>query len=259
MAKHRFATEEMERFSTVDLIAELKRRYQVLSRPTRNSVVLGHPFSGVDTQAGFLRKEWGMCKISRKEVIPKPGEDVTEAIRRLSDEIGSFRCRRGFVLENFPQTVEEAQAFDAMLEHQHPDRKTYQAFLLTMPSETDSERTSSLEAIRKRAMGNLVHEASGRVYNETSPELSPLAANVDDITGEPLVCPRTDIPAIIEETNRWWSIKEPMLKKYFGRRLYHVDSSLSRDQISAEFTRKLLDEDYGVSKSVSGELKSLDP
>ena len=113
MAKHRFATEEIEKFSTVDLIAELKRRYSVLSRPELSCVLLGAPYSGVKSQANFLRKEWGMCQINRFDFINRDVNELTDdATRRLAEEIGSFRCRRGFVVTEFPSNQDEAGKFD---------------------------------------------------------------------------------------------------------------------------------------------------
>ena len=240
MTKHRFATEEIEKFSTVDLISELKRRYQVLSRPERSCVLLGHPCSGVTTQATFLRKEWGMCSIKREDIFAKPESDVQEAVMKLSDEISSFRCRRGFVLENFPQNEKEAKLFDTMLSKRQQSPKEYTRILLSTPSDTEEARVNSLKIVTERATGHMVHEPSGRVYNSNVPELSAQNANTDDITGEPLVCPRRDFSQLASSVRFWWSERRPQLESYFGNRLYVVDASQSRDQVSMEVSKILL-------------------
>ena len=241
MTKHRFATEEIEKFSTVDLIAELKRRYQVLSRPERSCVLVGSTHSGVSTQAGFLHKEWGLCRIKRSDILPNPESDLHEAVNKLSDEIGSFRCRRGFVVEHFPENKEEASMFDSMLSKSHGTRPAYTPILLSMPSATEDERKASLDLVNKRAAGHMIHPSSGRVYNSSVPDLSPQVANTDDVTGEPLVCPRKDFPSIAKEALEWWTRREPEIKAYFGSRLKQVDSSLNRDDVSIEVSKVLLD------------------
>lgn len=249
MTKHRFATEEIEKFSTVDLIAELKRRYQVLSRPEKSCVILGHPVSGVSTQANFLRKEWGVCSIKREDVLPKPDSNVQEAVLKLAEEIGSFRCRRGFVLQNFPQSEEEARLFDHMLAKKDEKHKEYTPILLSLPSETDEARNSSLKVLKDRASGHMVHEASGRVYNANVTELAPQSPNVDDITGEPLVCPRKNYSQLTEKVERWWSLTQPHMRTYFGERMQVVDSSQSQDEVSMTVSRILLRSAPGKSEA----------
>jgi adenylate kinase len=240
MTNHRFATEEIEKFSTVDLITELKRRYQVLSRPERSCVLLGHPYSGITSQSAFLRKEWGLCSIKREDIFKKPEADIQDALIKLSAEISSFRCRRGFVLENFPETEREAKLFDAMLSKKQDGAKSYTPIMLSTPSDNDEARASSLQIVKERASGHMVHESSGRVYNNSVSELSPQIANVDDITGEPLVCPRRDPSQISDTVRAWWNERKPQLESYFGSRLHVLDASQSRDQVSTELSKILL-------------------
>lgn len=182
-----------------------------------------------------------MCLIKRADVLPKPDSDLHEAVTRLSDEIGSFRCRRGFVIENFPETRQESGLFDSMISKSHVSRKAYAPILLTMPSATDEDRKASLEVISKRATGHMVHESSGRVYNSAVPELSPQVSNIDDITGETLVCPRRDLAGLTQSADRWWTRQEPEIKDYYGDRLKKVESSQTRDQVSFEISKILLE------------------
>lgn len=239
--KHRFATEEIEKFSTVDLITELKRRYQVLSRPERSCVVLGSPYTGVSTQVGFLRKEWGMCSIKREGVLPKSDSDLNEAVTKVSDEIGSFRCRRGFAIENFPQTDQEAKVFDDMVSAKHADKKDYRVILLSMPHSTKEEQDASIVQLTSRATGHMIHEPSGRIYNSNVPEIAPQTPNMDDITGEPLVCQRMDPSGISTQFTGWLAKNEANLRQYFGQRVKNVDASQSRDAVSMNVSRVLLD------------------
>lgn len=236
-SKHRFATEEIEKFSTVDLIAELKRRYQVLSRPERSCVLVGAPCSGTSTQSSFLRKEWGLCSINREDILKGTGADLNGAISKLSDEIGSFRCRRGFVISGFPGTAQEAKLFDEMIKAKHEQRAEYKMILLDIPH---GDQDSASQQLINRATGHLVHVPSGRVYNKNVVELKPQAQNVDDITGEPLTCPRSDITTLKNRISSWWKEQEPNLRAYYGERLSTVESSRSHDAVSMDISRILL-------------------
>ena len=235
--KHRFATEEIEKFSTVDLIAELKRRYQVLSRPERSCVLVGAPCSGTTTQSSFLRKEWGLCSIERGDIIQGTDTDLNSAVTKLSEEIGSFRCRRGFVITNFPQTSQEAKLFDDMIRSKHVERADYKVILLDVPHE---DHDSAAQQLMNRATGHLVHVPSGRVYNSNIPELKPQTQNVDDITGEALTCPRLDLASVRNRMLSWWEERKPDFSKFYGDRLSTVDASRSRDAVSMDISRLLL-------------------
>lgn len=248
--KHRFATEEIERFSTVDLIAELKRRYQVLSRPERSCVLLGVPYSGATSQVSFLRKEWGLCSINRHDILPRHDTDLNEAVSKLADEIGSFKCRKGFAIERFPETVQEAKLFDDMIRSKHQERADYKVILLDMSHDTEESRELSIKQLTSRATGHLIHEPSGRVYNANVPELSPQAPNVDDISGEPLVCPRVDIPGPRSKIESWWRERESVINDFVGARASRIDASQSRDTVSVEISRILLTPSKSQSENV---------
>jgi len=239
-SKHRFATEEIEKFSTLDLISELKRRYQVLSRPERSCVLIGPAYSGVHTQASFLRKEWGLCTIQRNDIIKGSSQDLSKTMQTLSEEIGSFRCRRGFALSDFPQSAEEAKALDDMISEKHEARSDYRVLMLSVPSGTEEEKSKSTNILTHRATGVLVHQSSGRMYNTNVPELAPQSPNIDDVTGEPLVCPKRDLSSLGERLRSWWDNTEPDLAGYYGNRLERFNATATRDHFSVEISKSLL-------------------
>lgn len=237
---HRFATEEMERYSTIDLISELKRRYQVLSRPRMGCVVSGPPMSGVATQSSFIKKEWGVCSISRDDIFKSSPTGLAEAMNSLSDELASFRCRRGFVLSNFPQGREEATNFDNMLMKSHADKTDYKVILLTVPSGTDDARDKSIDELTRRATGELHHPSSGRVYNSNVQILSPQVPNVDDVTSEPLVCSNVGISSLRDRICSWWDTTENELRDYYANRVQKVDATNSPESVSLDISAFLM-------------------
>lgn len=254
--KHRFATEEVETFSTVDLIAELKRRYQILSRPEGSCVIIGPPSAGSSTQAAFLRKDWGFCSISREDFLPA-NTDLTRGLARLSEELASFRCRRGFAVAHFPETATEAAAFDEMLNTKHPDWKDYKVVLLSLPSENDDKRTESSACLLGRAKGHLVHQASGRIYNSSVPELSPQTANTDDVTGESLTSPKWELSDFTDRLNKWWSINEPSVRKYYRSRISNVDAEQGIHSVSHDISKVFLAEEKEANSNTKNDTSSV--
>ena len=232
-SKQRFSSDEVEKLSTVELIAELKRRYQVLSRPERSCVLNGPHCSGVATQASFLRKQWGLCSISREDIMKT---DLEKGMLKLSEELSSFRCRRGFVLSHFPNNIEEATSLDEMLKEKHTKWANYKVLLLSM----SAERDDSLKELTERAKGHLVHPASERSYNTNVPELAPQTPFVDDITGEPLVSRQWSIPKLTDSINKWWDVDLPSIDEYYGKRAIHIAADQSIDSVALQISKILL-------------------
>lgn len=241
---HRFATEEIEKFTTVDLIAELKRRYQVLSRPERSCVLLGPAYSGLSTQAAFLRKEWGLCSISREDILPEDNSSTIETgMTKLSQELNSFRCRRGFALTRFPSSASEAEALDDLLGKKHPHKRDYKVIVFQVP-----EDDSGTDLLSNRAKGHLIHENSGRIYNSNVPELMPQTPYLDDITGDPLVGPQWKISNVEEKITQWWNTQLPSVAKYYGSKIRTINATESRDSVSVEISKLLLNSESTEEK-----------
>lgn len=138
----RVSPEDLESVPTAELITELKRRHQLLNRPPKNVAVLGPPCAGKRSQADALRRAFGLCRLSLRQVeadgdavplgrrahglgIPsKSDEDGSIVIRfssifihverhessrgKLKESLQRPECRRGFVLDGFPRTVAQA-------------------------------------------------------------------------------------------------------------------------------------------------------
>jgi len=92
---------------------------------------------------------------------------IKEAITTRSD------CARGFILDGFPRTVEQATKLDAMLSSK--GTKLNRAVEMTIDD----------SVLIDRVEGRLIHPSSGRSYHiRTNP---PRVAGRDDVTGEPLI------------------------------------------------------------------------
>lgn len=151
-------------------------------------ILLGPPGSGKGTQAQYIMERYEIPQISTGDMLRKQVADKTplggqiksimDAGNLVSDEIiikvvqeriKQPDCSKGFLLDGFPRTVRQAQVLTAS------GIKIDKIFELEI---SDDE-------IVRRLSGRRVHPGSGRVYHlQHQP---PQRANVDDVTGEPLI------------------------------------------------------------------------
>lgn len=165
--------EELGGVPTLELLNELKRRHNVLSRPPLRAAVVGPACVGKHTQAEVLRKDFGACHISAAELFGgSNGSGDASALKALEAKLDEPRCRRGFVLEGFPSTVAQSDGLQVLLAK--VGRPLEHVVFLEADQATLSERCKH----------RLVHESSGRRYNTKF--APPQKDGIDDFTGEQL-------------------------------------------------------------------------
>lgn len=97
-------------------------------------------------------------------------DDIVAGI--VAEAIKGEECNRGFILDGFPRTVNQAKILDGLL------KKDNVTITKVINLAIDDE------LLVKRITGRLIHRASGRSYNiYFNP---PKVEGKDDITGEPL-------------------------------------------------------------------------
>ena len=151
-------------------------------------ILLGAPGAGKGTQANFIKEKYNIPQISTGDMLRaaiKAGTELGMAAKKVMDAGGlvsddimiglvkdrlqAADCANGYLFDGFPRTIAQADAMkdnginvDYVLEIDVPD-----------------------ELIVERMSGRRSHPASGRVYHtKFNP---PKAADIDDLTGEPLV------------------------------------------------------------------------
>ncbi|MEW6370548.1 MAG: adenylate kinase [Pseudomonadota bacterium] len=151
-------------------------------------ILLGAPGAGKGTQANFIKEKYNIPQISTGDMLRaaiKAGTELGLAAKKVMDAgglvsddimIGLVKnrlqeadCANGYLFDGFPRTIAQADAMkdnginvDYVLEIDVPD-----------------------EMIVERMSGRRTHQASGRVYHtKFNP---PKVADIDDVTGEPLV------------------------------------------------------------------------
>eukprot|EP00933_Yihiella_yeosuensis_P081255 TRINITY_DN94833_c0_g1_i1.p1 TRINITY_DN94833_c0_g1~~TRINITY_DN94833_c0_g1_i1.p1 ORF type:complete len:310 (+),score=52.51 TRINITY_DN94833_c0_g1_i1:105-1034(+) len=130
------------------------------------------------------------------ETIMKRGGLVPDelVLKLIKGRVQLSDCSKGFILDGFPRTVEQAKGLDAILQETKDDMTCVIA--LDVPD----------EALAERICGRWVHKASGRSYHATrAPPKSlkagetPTAENMrDDETGEPLMQRADDTKEALE-------------------------------------------------------------
>jgi len=224
---------------TESLLSELKRRYNVLSKPEKRVVLIGAPGSGKGTQSSTLKREYGLCHLStgdilREEVaastdVGKMAQDIMKngdlvpdnvVIDLVQKKLRTPQCRRGFILDGFPRTVHQAEGLNEMLKHNNVSLDG--VFLFDIPE----------EELVKRITGRRVHVPSGRVYHEDFDP--PKVSGVDDITGEPLVHRSDDTSEVLKRRiSQFRRDTVPVIDFYTNSGILHrLDATMKPSDVS---------------------------
>ncbi|SES64407.1 adenylate kinase [Thorsellia anophelis] len=179
-------------------------------------ILLGAPGAGKGTQAQFIMEKYGIPQLSTGDMLRAASAAGTElglqvksiidsgqlvsddlVIALVKERIKQEDCKNGFLLDGFPRTIVQADAIkaqgikiDLVLEFDVPD-----------------------ELIVERVTGRRIHKASNRVYHiKYNP---PKVADVDDLTGEPLIQREDDTESkVIERLSIYHNDTSP-LKAYY--------------------------------------------
>jgi adenylate kinase len=183
---------QLATISTADLLSELHRRVNCAERKETRTIFVGPPGSGKGTQAPIIKEQFCLCHLSTGDMLRdavKAGTEmglkakaVMDAGKLVSDDIvigivaeaiKDSSCKKGFILDGFPRTANQAKKLDEIL------AKDGHSIDKVVNLAVDDE------ILVKRVTGRLIHQASGRSYNIffNPPEV----AGKDDITGEPLI------------------------------------------------------------------------
>lgn len=189
-------------------------------------ILLGCPGAGKGTQAEFIADYYHIPAISTGNILRAAVEQRTKLgllakesmdrgelvsdnliIDLIKERLAADDCRPGFLLDGFPRTLEQAQAFsatnveiDCVLELAVPD-----------------------EEIITRLSGRRVHPSSGRTYHiKFNP---PQVAGIDDVTGEPLVQRDDDREEVIKKRLQVYHQKTEPVSAFYQQKsgvVYHI-------------------------------------
>lgn len=202
-------------------------------------VLLGCPGAGKGTQAEFIADNYQIPVISTGNILRMAVEQQTalgklakESMDRgdlvpdgliidlIKERLSREDCANGFLLDGFPRTIDQAQAFTA-------SAVTIDCVLeLVVPDED----------IVVRLSGRRIHLSSGRSYHvQFNP---PKVANTDDITGEPLVQREDDREDVIRRRLQVYHQKTEAVSVYYrkltGIMYYQLDGAKDVAQVRAD-------------------------
>ena len=181
-------------------------------------ILLGPPGSGKGTQAKRLVREYGIPQISTGDLfrehianqttIGKAAQAYIQAGHLVPDEIvlgmlfhriEQADCAKGFLLDGFPRTLNQAEA---LADHESMNGHIY-VVCLEVPD----------EEIVKRASGRLVCRQCGAIYNQ---ELSPPKQEYtcDKCDGE-VYRRMDDDPEVVRERLKVYHAKTQPLMEYY--------------------------------------------
>lgn len=209
-------------------------------------IFLGLPGAGKGTQAARLTQPTGLAHVTtgelfreniRKETaLGKKAKEFVEGgllvpdeitIGMLLDRIAQPDCEKGFMLDGFPRTIEQAEALDAALKGQSKeiDQVVY-------------VKVGTDELVRRLA-GRWNCKQCGAVYHEVSQP--PAKPGVCDNCGSQLYQREDDKPEVVR-TRLEVNIKnlEPLLA-YYGEhgKVTEIDGERDADAITGDIEKVL--------------------
>ena len=179
-------------------------------------ILLGAPGAGKGTQAAFICQKYGIPQISTGDMLRAAvragtalglqAKQVMEAGKLVSDDliidlvkerIHQADCASGFLFDGFPRTIPQADAMK----------------LANVRLDYVLEIDVPFEVILERVGGRRSHPASGRTYHvKFNP---PKVEGQDDVTAEPLVQRKDDLPeAVQKRLSEYSNLTRPLVQYY---------------------------------------------
>ncbi len=230
--RKRSAAADLSEVPTSALVGEIERRLRCRRAPERRLVLVGAPGAGKGTQALRIAKRYCLCRIPIGDMLRAAvasgsplGRQASSAMNSgqlvrddlvtsiLEERLRDPACRRGFVIDGFPRTVNQAQKLDGMLE------ASGQSLDAAVELKVDPR------IMLERVSGRLIHSSSGRSYH---PKFNPpRVPETDDITGERLIHRNDDNPDTFRKRYESYTQKTKPVVDYYRNqgKLKEVDGS----------------------------------
>jgi adenylate kinase len=195
-------------------------------------VLFGPPGSGKGTQAKLLVQCLGIPQISTGDMLRERiqasdsmGREVSEAMRSgalvdddkvnalVEERLAKPDCARGFILDGYPRTIQQAEALDKWLEVRQIDELVIHLLV-------------DYNILITRLTGRRQCPLCGTLYNLFSKP--PKQDEVCDLDGTKLVIREDDSRTVIQQRLDAYERQTQPLIAYFrekGRRLLELDAS----------------------------------
>ena len=206
----------------------------------KNIILIAAPSAGKGTEAAKIKSEYNMPHISTGDLlraeIAKGNEEINELISNgklvgddivlnlLKNRIIESDCNNGYILDGFPRNVEQAKAYDKILEELGKDIGI--VIILDIDKEIAKSRISGRRSCPK----------CGKVFNVNNNDMLPKDGNLCDVCDIPVIQRTDDNPDTYEERyNTYLSKTAPLIDYYQERNIvYHIDASGTVDETHAQ-------------------------
>lgn len=206
-------------------------------------IFLGPPGAGKGTQAHILRQRFGAQQISTGDILREnraKGTDLGKTAEQfmrtgalVPDEViikmieaELSKISGGFIMDGFPRTVAQAEAFDAMLQSKGVSLDSVVLFEADRPT------------LFKRLTSRWTNPRTGRTYNTLSNP--PRVTGIDDDDGGPLEQREDDKPETVDKRLDVFEHQTAPLIDYYRRtgKLVEVNALASVDTVTREIVDK---------------------
>lgn len=200
----------------------------------KSIILIAAPAAGKGTEAARIKEEYNMPHISTGDLLraavakgDKRGNEINELItsgKFVSDEIVldllkerilKQDCENGYILDGFPRNLEQAKAYDGILDEIKRDVG------IVIVLDIDKEIAKS------RISGRWSCPKCGKVYNTNTPNMIPKNSGLCDDCNVVLTRRSDDNPDTYEERYNTYLLKTEPLISYYDEKgiVYHVSSS----------------------------------
>jgi len=226
--------------------------------PRKIMMVFGAPGAGKGTQGPRIVDMLGIPQLSTGDMLRQAVAAGTEVGKRakevmasgglvsdeivvgiIADRIKAPDCSKGFILDGFPRTLEQAKALDAML------AKTGESVSLVMAFDVDAS------VLEERVCGRWMDKESGRSYHvkfappksmKRSPDGKPIPATMkDDESGAQLIQRADDTAeALVKRLDGYRTQTLPLLDYYGPKGIVKtIDGGRAISTVWADVQKKL--------------------
>ena len=205
----------------------------------KNIIFIAPPAAGKGTQSELLCNKYGLLHISTGDLLREESKKNTELGQEIKEKMSTGKLiddsiiiellknklieigNKSIILDGFPRTVVQAEAYDDMLDELNLDL----GYVIVL----DVDK----ELLEKRIVGRVSCPKCGNVYNELIEESKPMQEGLCNNCHTKLVKRADDNSESFKvRYETYLNTTKPLISYYESKGcLYHVDGNSSKHQI----------------------------
>ncbi len=205
----------------------------------KSVILIAAPAAGKGTEAEKLKEQFHIPHISTGDMLREKAQEDSELGRSinskisnglfvsdelitdvLKDRISMSDCAEGYILDGFPRTLKQAEAYDKLLNEMGKEI----GFVIVL----DVDK----EIAKARISGRYSCPKCGKIYNINNEVMKPKNEGLCDLCDVELTHRSDDDPEVYEQRySTYLTNTEPIIDYYDAKGVvYHVDASVSPDE-----------------------------